>query len=195
MSRSPTVPRFFVSAGIAFLLLTLLWMQVAAWTSYPAASIAQILLDSNAEEWVQTTHNAPGQLRAETQFRKVLSPTQIATPVAVVEPAHYTYGTMLFLALLLASRSQHFFKRALVGYAVLLFPQATSLVFVILYQIIQEIPVELLKVVPWQLVGIAVGQLFATVVLPTLVPVALWLWMEREFVRALARDTGASHPR
>ncbi len=188
----PTVPRFFVSAGMAFLVLTLLWLQVAAWTSYPAASIAQILLDSNAEDWVQATHNAPGQLRAETQFRKVLSKTQIATPVAVVVPAHYAYGTTLFLALLLASRSKRLLRRALAGYTLLLFPQAISLVFVILYQIVREIPVELLKVAPWQLDGIAVGQLFSTVVLPTLAPVALWLWMEREFVRGFTLS-GSRH--
>lgn len=190
MSRPPTMapsmPRFFARAGVAFLLLTLLWMQGSAWTSYPAASIAQIILNSNAEDWVQTTHNVPGQLTAEVKYKRRMQDQRIATPVATVEPAHYAYGTTLFLALLLASRSRHFFRRALTGYAVLLFPQAISLLFVILFQIIREVPRELLKVAPWQLDGIALGHTFSTLVLPTLAPVALWLWMERKFVHGFA---------
>lgn len=192
MTRPTSLTRFFVSAAVLFLVLTLLWTQVSAWTSYPAASIAQILLDSNAEDWIQTTQNKPGQLRAETKFRKLLSQTHETTPIAAVEPAHFAYGTTLFLALLLASRSRNVLKRGIVGYIVLLFPQALSLVFVLLSQIVQEIPAPLLGVARWQLYGITMGQLFGTVVLPTLAPVALWLWMESEFFTSLVAGSSLS---
>ncbi len=146
-------------------------------------------MDSNAEDWIESTQNKPGQLRAKTRFRKVLSEAQVVTPVAVVEPAHYAYGTTLFLALLVASRSRKLFRRGLAGYAMLLIPQALSLVFVLLYQIIRVIPSPLLGVAPWQLNGIAMGQLFGTVVLPTLAPVALWLWMDSEFLAGLVANS------
>jgi hypothetical protein len=189
MTRPISLTRFFASTAVLFLVITLLWTQVSAWTSYPAASLAKILLDSNAETWIESTENKPGQLRATTKFRKVLSETQIVTPIAVVEPAHYTYGTTLLLALLLASRSRELLRRGLIGYLVLLVPQALSLVFVLLYQIIRVIPAPLLGVATWQLDGIAMGQLFCTVVLPTLAPVALWLWMESEFLMYLVASS------
>lgn len=192
MTRPTSLTRFFASTAVLFLVLTLLWTQVSAWTSYPAATLAQLLLDSNAEDWVESTRNTPGQLKATTKFRKVLSETLVSTPIAIVEPAHYAYGTTLFLALLLASHSRQLFRRSLSGYALLLIPQAFSLVFVLLYQIIREIPAPLLGLAPWQLDGIAMGQLFGTVVLPTLAPVALWLWMDSEFLAGLVANSSLS---
>jgi hypothetical protein len=178
-----------------FLILTLLWTQVSAWASYPAASIAQLLLDSNAEGWIESTQNKLGELNARTKFRKVLSETQVVVPAVALEPASFANGTALFLALLMASRRRHLFRWGLTGYAALSIPHALSLVFALLYRIAERIPVPLLDVARWQLEGIGIANHFCILVLPTLAPVALWFWIDNEFLASLVANSSHSrHP-
>lgn len=156
-------------------------MQISKWTSYPAASLAQIVLDSQADGWVESTQNLPGLLRVKTKFRTVLSNKRVAAPIAVVEPAHYTFGSILFFSLLIASRSRNLIGRAVAGYGILLIPQAFSLFFVLLGQIYRGVPIETLGIAPWQGDAIILSNALGMMVLPTLAPVALWLWLEQEF--------------
>ena len=190
MKRPVTLAGFFARASLWFVLLALGWMQIAAWTSYPAARMAQIVLDSNALDWVQATQNVPGQLKAQTTFRQMLPGNRVSTPIAVVEPAHAAYGTALFFALLLASRTKRFVRRAVGGYAVLLFPQAFSLIFILLGQIVTEVPIQALGIGVWQADAIMVCNVFGGIILPTLAPVVLWLWLESAFVQSLMQDMG-----
>jgi len=192
MTRPISLTRFFASTAVLFLVLTLLWTQVSAWTSYPAASLAQLLLDSNAESWIESTHNKLGELKAKTKFRIVQSPNKVVIPGVALEPASFANGTALFLALLLGSRSRKLFRRGLIGYMVLLVPHAISLVFALLYRITLRIPVPLLNVSHWQLDGIWITHLFSATILPTLAPVALWFWMEREFLKTLIAGNSQS---
>jgi hypothetical protein len=187
MKRPASLALFFIGACAWFLVLSVGWIQVARWTSYPAASVAQIILDSNALDWVASTQNVPGQLKVRTKFNKLLPGGEVATPIAVVEPAHCTYGIAVFLALLLAARSKRFVSRALAGYVLLLIPQAFSIVFVVLGQIVREVPFQLLGISVWQVDAIIVSNVFGTIILPTLAPVCLWLWMEEEFFVSLVR--------
>ncbi len=88
-------------------------------------------------------------------------------------------------------------RRALLGYAILLVPQAFSLVFSILKQVIVAggSPAAL-GVAAWQMEGIALGYQFGSLLLPTLAPVLLWLWFDRAFFSSivvegwLARNAG-----
>lgn len=189
MLRQVSLLRFCLQAGGLFLLLTVGWLQVSAWTSYPAASLAKIILDSQAEDWVESTQNVPGQLKAKTKFAKILPDKRMATAIAVVEPAHYAYGTTLFLALLVACRSRHFFRSAIAGYGLLLFPQAFSLVMVLLGQILREVPMEPLGIGMWQADAIRMGNMFGMLILPILAPVALWMWLEWDFLETLMKPS------
>ena len=95
----------------------------------------------------------------------------------------------MFLALLLASRSQHFFRRSLTGYVILLIPQTFSMVFDILKQIIVVAGSPgSLGIAQWQMESIALGYQFGALLLPTLAPVALWLWLDRAFFAAVIVD-------
>lgn len=185
MKSSMTLTRFFGRTALCFLVLMVVWMQVSKWTSYPAASLAQIVLDSQAEAWVESTQNLPGLLRVKTKFRTVLSGKQVAVPIAVVEPAHYAFGTILFFSLLFASRSRNFIGRAISGYGILLIPQAFSLLFVLLGQIYRGVPIETLGIAPWQGDAIMLNNALGMMALPTLAPVALWLWLEQDFFLSL----------
>lgn len=188
MTRPVSLGVFFICACAWFVVLTVGWMQVARWTSYPAASVAQIVLDSNALDWVESTQNEPGQLKARTKFKRALPGNLVSTPVAVVEPAHYAYGTTLFLALLLAARSKRFVWWAMAGYVLLLIPQGFSLIFVLLSQIVREVPLQLLGISVWRADAIMVCNVFGTIVLPTLAPVILWLRLEMVFFVSLIEN-------
>lgn len=185
---------FFASAIVWFLLITLAWMQVSKWTSYPSAVLTHVVLENSAKYWVRSVHKEPGNLEVETRVQVAL-PDSVkqargtAELVAQVDPAHYAYGLPLFLALLLASRSRHFLKRALAGYLILLIPQTFSLVFEILRQImVAGGRPGLLGIDQWQMEGIAMGYQVGSLLLPTLVPVALWLWFERGFFASVVLD-------
>jgi len=193
MRHSRSVWGFFVSALAWFIGITLLWMQVSTWTSYPAALLARVALTHGAPDWIRSVSVTPQRLEAETRI-EVYVPGQPrskgrAELVPDVEPAHYAYGLPLFLALLAAARSRRFAAKAITGYLILLAPQAVSLVFDILRQIITAggNPVDL-RIAQWQMEGIVFGYQCGTLVLPTLVPVALWLWFERGFIAAIMVD-------
>ena len=110
----------------------------------------------------------------------------VAELIAEVETARYAYGLPLFLALLFSARGRQIVRRALLGYAILLVPQAFSLVFSILKQVIVAggSPAAL-GVAAWQMEGIALGYQFGSLLLPTLAPVLLWLWFDRAFFSSI----------
>lgn len=186
MRRPQSPANFCLQAALFFLVLMVGWMQVSSWTSYPAAKVAQIVLDSQAEGWIESTQNVPGQLKAKSRFGQIQPDQRVSSPVAVVEPAHYAYGTILFMALLMAGRSRHIIRRFFVGFCLLLFPQAFSLVFVLLGQLLKVLPFELLEISVWQADAILLCNVFGMLVLPTLAPVAVWLWMEWGYFESLA---------
>lgn len=193
MKRFSNVWVFFATALVAFLVLTLLWMQVSAWTSWPAGKIAATTLEVAAPRWIRSAEIQPGRLYVETRI-EVKIPGQsrekgIAELVTEVNPAHYAYGLPMFLALLIASRSKRFFRNALIGYCLLQFTQAFSLVFGVLKQIVQLTGgAGELQVPQWQLEAIVLCYQFGALLLPALAPVLIWLWLEKSFFAAVVVD-------
>ena len=205
MRRPASLAAFFLTAIAAFLLLTLAWMQVARWTSYPVGGLAHIVLGNTATNWVRSIHKAPGRFEVDTRI-VVTVPGQEGRGkgelVAEADPAHYAYGLPLFLALLAAVRSRHFLRKALAGYVLLLLPQTFSLVFDVLKQImVAGGSPAVLGIASWQMEAIALGYQVGTLLLPTVAPVAIWLWFERRFFAAvivegmLRKTTGDTPPR
>lgn len=181
---------FFANAVVLFLLITPMWMQVSRWTSYPTAELAHVVLSNGAGYWVRSVHIEPGLIEADTRIPvKVMNsnPNQgVAELVAEADPAHYAYGLPLFLALLLAARSRHLWKKALSGYLLLLIPQTFSLVLEILRQImVAGGRPGALAIDQWQMEVIAMGYQVGSLLLPTLAPVMLWLWFERGYLLAV----------
>ncbi len=189
MNRPASLASFFGWAVAWFLALTLLWTQVSAWTSYPAAVMAQIALDKGAGHWVREVHMAPGRFEVDTLVMVDIPGKGQAELVAETDAARYAYGFPLFLALLLAAGSRHLLRRALAGYLILLIPQAFSMAFDILKQIVTAGgSAEGLGIAQWQMEGIALGYQFGSLLLPVLAPVALWLWFDRAFFAAVIVD-------
>jgi hypothetical protein len=188
----PSLGGFLAAAVGWFLALTLLWSQIAAWTSYPAAALAHVALAKGAPDWVRAVRKTPGTLEVETRIRVVVADAQgnlgRKELVAEADTRIHACGLPLYLALLLAAKSRHFWRRALAGYAILLPAQAFSIAFGILRKVAPAASPDALGVAPWQLSLIVLGGQFGSLLLPTLAPVALWLWFERRFFAAVVVD-------
>lgn len=197
MTSSPPIPSvaslwgfFFRSVGW-FVLSTAVWMQVSAWTSYPVAQLTHFTLNIGADYWVRSVHVEPGLIEADTRIAvKAFDPAgkrRDADLVVQSDPARYAYGLPLFIALMLASRSRQIGKRVFAGYGVLLLPQTFSLVLELLRQIVVTGgTASALVVDQWQMECIALGYGVGSLLLPTIAPVMLWLWFERDgFARVL----------
>lgn len=183
-ARPASLAAFFAWAVLWLVLLTVVWTRVSAWTSYPVATLTHIALGAGAKEWVRTVHKAPGRIEVDTRI-VVPAPNGQGRGELIVDsdPAHYTYGLPLFLALLLASRAKRLLGRALAGYALLLPPQVFSLTLDLLKQMAMATPggPTQLGIAQWQLEAIALGYQLGSLLLPTLAPVAFWLWFDRAF--------------
>jgi hypothetical protein len=184
---------FFGLTLLWFLLLIALWMQASQWVTYPAGKIAQIALDHWADFWIDSLNLKPGLLEAKVVWATAGVEKDVSrvinTFITSADTTHFAYGFPLFLALLLASRSQYFFKRALLGYCILLFPQAWSIAFELLRTILVDAKAARgLDVGHWEMQGVYLAYQIGSYLVPTLVPVGLWLWFERRFFAAVVLD-------
>jgi len=180
--------RFFLAALAWLLVLTAAWMTVSRWVSLPAGFLAQVALEQGAPYWVRTVRLTSGVIEADTRIEvKVPGAAAGVRGELMVDTrtAHYAYGLPILLALLLAARSRGLWKRAAAGYLLLLPFQAFSLVFDLLKQMAMAGAggAAALGIDHWQLEGIGFGYQLGTLVVPTLAPVMLWLWMDRDFFR------------
>ena len=186
MRRPRILTVFALSAFGWTLVLTLLWTQVSAWTSYPVAALAHFALEQGAPMWVRTVHKRPGSIEVESTVEMPMPGAggQLAEATVEANPARYSYGLPIFLALLLAARGPRRLARALGGCLLLLPVQAFSLSFYLLMQLVlfAQANTRVLRVSQWQVEAIVYAYQFGALVLPTLAPILLWVWLDRQFV-------------
>ena len=191
--RRPSPFAIFVLSAFGWMLaLTVLWTQISPWTSYPVGVLSSVTLEQTAPMWVREVHLRPGVMDVDTRVAiPVPSAGGRKAEVTIdVNPARYAYGLPIFLALLLAARGPQRWLRALVGYLVLLPAQAFSLTMYALMQVVltTQVDARLLRIAPWQLEAIVYGYQFGVLVVPTLVPVLVWLLLDGKFFSAFAHD-------
>lgn len=141
--------------------------------------------------WVRAVHTRPGSIEVDTTIEVAVPQAggRMAEITLDADPGRYAYGLPIFLALLLAARvvgkSDGRWPRALAGYLLLLPAQVFSLVMYLLMQMILSVQLNTraLRVDPWQLEAIIYGYQLGVLVLPTLVPIAIWLWLDQQFVQ------------
>lgn len=174
------------------------WMMTKQWTSYPVGSLAGMALETGAPMWVKQTINTPGNLEVDTRVDVLVpgSGGRRAEIVLDVDPARYAYGLPIFLALLFAARGKKIIPKALLGYVALLPFQAFTVVFYTLTQILiaTQLDIAQLRITPWQREAIIYGYQFGTLIVPTLLPIIIWLVIDREFfVNTISRGFFARH--
>ncbi|MDO4724109.1 MAG: exosortase H-associated membrane protein [Comamonadaceae bacterium] len=195
-SKPVRMPVFAATAFAWMAVLIAVWMFVKPWTSYPVSLMAATALEMGAPVWVRQAQ-VIGHAQAEQGdggAGHVLVETGIAVPVPEsqgrhaevlleADPSRYAYGLAIFLALLLAARQPGLWRKALAGYCLLLPFQAFTVVFYILKEIVvaAQIDYALLRVSPWQVEAIVYGFQLGTLIVPTLVPILVWLWLDRRF--------------
>lgn len=185
--RRPSPFAIFVLSAFGWMLaLTVVWTQISPWTSYPVGVLSSVTLEQTAPMWVREVHLRPGVMDVDTRVAiPVPSAGGRKAEVTIdVNPARYAYGLPIFLALLLAARGPQRWLRALVGYLVLLPAQAFSLTMYALMQVVltTQVDARLLRIAPWQLEAIVYGYQVGSLVVPTLAPILVWLWLDRQFV-------------
>lgn len=178
---------FGLTAFALILVLTLAWSKVSPWTSYPVALLSKVALEQGAPIWVRKVEASPGKMVVQTRIS--MPDRDAAGRLADVEiesdPGRYAYGLPVFLALLIAARDRHRWARGIAGYLLLLPAQAFSATLFILMQMVlfTKVDMRLLQIDSLQLNAIVYGFQLGSLVVPTLVPVGLWLWLDREFFR------------
>ena len=186
MKRLNPIQRFALLAFVGIIVLTTVWTKLSPWISYPVAVISKEGLQDWASGWVQQVHIAPGKIEVDTSIGIANEKTggRWAEISIDGDPGRYAYGFPIFLALLLAAWRKGRAWRAIVGYIVLLPFQAFSISTSLLMQMVlaTNLDLRLLKISQGQLEGLAYGFQLGSLVLPTLVPFLLWLWLDRQFV-------------
>lgn len=186
MRRASSLKAFVIGLFIGVVVLTLAWTRVSPWTSYPAGMVAGVALERTAPGWVREARLAPGRLEVDTSVA-IATPQTGNQPVEITlesDPGRYAYGLPIFLALLLAARGPGRTVRALAGYALLLPLQAFSLCMQLLMQLLltAQFDVRTLRVAQWQMEALVYGYQLGSLVVPTLAPILVWLWLDRAFV-------------
>ncbi|KJA10794.1 hypothetical protein RP29_09215 [Acidovorax temperans] len=186
MRRPSALTIFVLSAFGWIVVLTLAWSQVSAWTSYPVGVLSHIALEQGAPMWVRQVHLRPGAMEVDTAIEVPVAQAGGQRGEITIEasPGRYAYGLPIFLALLLAARGPGRVVRAVAGYVLLLPFQALSLTMYSLMQMLlaAQLNLRFLRISQWQMEIIVYGYQVGALVLPTLVPILLWLWLDSRFV-------------
>lgn len=191
-ARLSALWRFALLAMLGVIVFTLAWTQVARWTTYPAALLTKVGLESGAPQWVRSLQVPPGEMvTLDTSVAIATAQTggRLAEIVLDAEPGRYAYGLPIFLALMAAAAvlqrgSRGRVWRVLAGYALMLPAQAFSLGAYLLMQLLMttQMDARILRISLGQMESIVYAYQLGALVLPTLVPVLVWLWLERRFV-------------
>ena len=186
MRRPSALTIFVLSAFGWIVVLPLAWSQVSAWISYPVGVLSHIVLEQGAPMWVRQVHLRPGAMEVDTAIDVPVAQAGGQRGEITIEasPGRYAYGLPIFLALLLAARGPGRVVRAVAGYVLLLPFQALSLTMYSLMQMLlaAQLNLRFLRISQWQMEIIVYGYQVGALVLPTLVPILLWLWLDSRFV-------------
>jgi hypothetical protein len=200
LSSSP-LPRFFAIAAVALIALTLAWRPVAGTLAAPAAWLAATTMRTLFPDWVRSAKGGAGRLEVETRLTVRPTPQQmadakragqevpegaVAEVVLETDPSLPGYGLPILLALLLAARGKRLILRALLGAACLVPFQAYCLVTELLKQAaITSGAAAQTGFSALQINLIAYAYQLGALLVPTLAPILIWVWLDRAFFAAV----------
>lgn len=201
--RPSSVLAFVLRAIGAFVALLLGWYLLGEWFTVPAGVVAKGAVAALFPSWAEGVQQSGTTLALLTtlEVRGVAgaAPGQVAllSPEANFLP--YGYGLPLLVALLLAARAGRLPARIALGAAALLPFQVLGVCLDWLKQLAIGMGAAPFSAAEREL--IAFGYQMGSLVLPALVPVLLWAWLDLAFLRAfvveaaLEGSTGADTAR
>ena len=197
--------RFFLLTALAFVLMTAGWRFVADYASRPAGFVARVVMELGfSGSWVSKTRQASHLLEIETRLLVKPTPQQIAQAKAAgqyvppsamaeavleVDPARYGYGFPILFALLLAAHAGQFFRKAVIGSLLLIPFQAFTIVMVLLKDAAFRTGAgATVGFTQLQLDMIAYGYQLGVLLVPTVAPIVIWLWLDKKYVTTVLFD-------
>lgn len=183
----------FLAKTILWLLACLaIWLALGQFMAMPVAWLTGALAHTVLPGWVEGVEQAGTQLSLLTSLEM---PPQPGTPagqvgVLVAEADYLTYGYSLplLMALFLASWPPRMAGKMVLGALALLPFQSFSVIFAWLKQVAILAGPAIAAQTDFGDTGrnlIGLGYQFGSLVLPTLVPVVLWLILDRKLVSTL----------
>lgn len=181
---------FFAVALAWFLALNITWVQVVPVMAYPGGLTASAVLGVVAPQWVQKAELKNGELLVDTSFKKMVpdaqgKPTEQFISVDV-QARGMTYGMTLFLALIISAARSGWWLRIWPGIALLMVVQGFCMAGAALSLAVRAVgSAAALGITPWQFNAFNVLYFQCVLVLPTLAPVMVWLWLDWPVVARL----------
>ena len=175
----------FLLKAIAWLIVCLLvWYQLGNLVTLPVSLLAKATVASVFPDWAEGVEKTGTTLVLLTSLEVTGMAGVPAGQVAVLSPEvdfmKYGYGLPLLIALLLASSARGLFGKAVLGAFALLPVQVWGVCFDWLKQAGIDTGIAVFSPMTREL--IAFGYQFGYLVLPALVPVMLWVAMDRRFL-------------
>jgi hypothetical protein len=184
------VGRFLLGSLFWLFALMLPWYYVASFLAVPAVTLASEIMRL-LFPWVEGVELTGTVATLLTQV-SVLIPQGNRNVVGYISPDGnylvFGYGTVLFWALMLASKPTRLGLKLLVGSVALIPVQAWGLCFQWLKGVAFNGGLRAQQYTGlqgWELEGIAYGYQFGVLILTPLVPVLLWVLMNRSFIARL----------
>lgn len=183
----------FLVKTIAWLLACLaVWLALGPFMAMPVAWLAEAIAHLALPAWAEGVERNGTLLNLLTGLQMPPQPGaragQVGLLTAEADYLIYGYSLPLLLALFLASRPSHMAAKMAVGALALLPFQSASVLFAWLKQIaIQAGPAIAAQAgygdTARNVIGL--GYQFGSLVLPTLVPVVIWLVLDRKLVSTM----------
>jgi len=186
MSQRKPLTRFFLRTLVLLVLLTGVWSQVGKWTSQPVSTLTHMALEFGAPYWVESVKKTPELIQVQSRLQIPMK-GGVGDVIVEANPSHYAYGQPILWALLLAAGGSGRVGKLALGYVLLLPAQAFSLTMDLVKQMAMAAPggIRVLHIDQWQLELIGLSYQLGTLVLPTVVPIAVWLVLDRGYVERL----------
>lgn len=186
-SKARTLQGFFGAAILWLLVALAIWYPLRHWMVLPAAWLAEEVMIAIFPRWVTGAQLEGGKQVLVTTLRVWSADNRVGELAPEVNGLVYCYGAPLLAALLLAARTPRWWWKLPAGMLALVPFQAWGICFTWLLQVAVtagEQTRSQTRFGAWETNLTALGYQFGFLILPTLVPVLLWLAFDR---RVLAR--------
>ncbi len=188
--RATLIGRFLLLAIVWLAVLLPLWYWAAQWLATPSIWLAGTVMKSFFP-WVESFEQVgvKGVLHTLVQVRMQGPRGDIFGELAPeVSYPTYGYGLVLLWAMLLASRTERWWLKGLIGSVLLIPAQAWGICFQWLRDVVLlsgQSGAAYLQYSMWFKNAVAYGYQFGFLMLTPVAPIMLWLLFNKRFVAAL----------
>ena len=188
--RNTLIGRFLLFSILWLIVLLPLWYVLARWFAAPAVWLAGTVMKASFA-WVDGWHQEGVKAVLHTLVQvRMKGPQGDVLGELAPEASYptYGYGLVLLWAMLLASRTERWWLKGLLGTLILIPVQAWGISFQWLRDVVLlsgPYGAAYLKYSPLAANAVAYGYQFGFLMLPPVTPILLWLAFNKRFVAAL----------